>query len=156
MRKIKPSHIRDYAQSMLDFLNARNIHSLSELEAFKGKRFQLPGKMPDFIEVNYSSSPQNRESPYRFTYVSPAFHGNPLEIRACPQLQTSHIILKCVVSLPTYEPIFPPNHPLARYGYDRYNFDAFGNKVQDKVISSVDWPVICEELSNLASLKLEL
>jgi len=156
MRKIKPNHIRNYAQSVLDFLNARNIHSLSELEAFKGKRFQLPGKMPDFIEVDYRAPRPDNSLSYRLSYISPAFHGNPLEIRACPQLQTSHIILKCVVSLPTYEPIFPPNHPLVSYGYDRYNLDAFGNKVQDKVISSVDWPVIYEELSNLTSLRLEL
>jgi hypothetical protein len=128
-KSITRDYLRRISRNVLDFLNKKNIVSLSDLETVMGRQFSTD--IGEYILVSYGPSEQGIA--HVIDYIAPP-KGIPLEIRINRGSMYSKIIFKGNFNLPGYTP---------------FGSDPFDNIAQEKKLDSTDIVRIKSELESL-------
>lgn len=129
---------RDVAETvgqLLYFFEEQQIQNFSDVAKNVGKRFPLK-RQPDFIEVSMRPSNVGTQT-LTMSYVIPYLQGIALELKMNATLRYSQIILKADELLT---------------GYSIFAFDPWKNIVQNKVLETILFEEIREELLRLREL----
>ncbi|MBI4158689.1 hypothetical protein HY500_00335 [Candidatus Woesearchaeota archaeon] len=120
-----------YAERLLMFLAERHIDSLGTIERLIGEEFPF-GSPLERIQIGKGLTFWGRPC-CRITYIVNG-EGVPIEIVFRPELGYSHIIVKTAVSLGGYMPLATDLH---------------GNRIQSKILPTLDLEVLKREIERL-------
>ena len=134
---IQRKDLRTMAANFLATIEREDISTLDELQGRLNERISVDEDKRAFILIEYSHPPLGTPC-IALSYVLPDVVGIPIEFRLRGRRSPeSHAIVKCSNQVPSYT---------AR------GEDTFGNLIQNKVLSYIEFSGILKELELLRNL----